>query len=244
MQRSIGGNHLIHACRRNLDVTMIVVNNLTFGMTGGQVAPTTPKAAVSTTTPFGNEEQPFDLCKLAIAAGATFVSRWNTSRSTQAVRAIKKALQHRGFSLVEIDLSMPDPVRACSHRIGRSHQIAGLDRGVFHHSGRGKEASGTGGCKEVCPWELRRETRTGLRRHFSLSSDGGRVMQKGRVNIQFCGFGGQGIILSSVILGAAAVTKAGLNAVQTQSYGSEARGGECQAEVIVSNTQIDSVSGR
>ena len=67
-------------------------------------------------------------------------------------------------------------------------------------------------------------------------------MQKGHVNIQFCGFGGQGIILLSVILGAAAVTKAGLNAVQTQSYGSEARGGECQAEVIVSNTQIDSVS--
>ena len=66
-------------------------------------------------------------------------------------------------------------------------------------------------------------------------------MQKGCVNIQFCGFGGQGIILLSVILGAAAVTKAGLNAVQTQSYGSEARGGECQAEVIVSNTQIDSV---
>ena len=66
-------------------------------------------------------------------------------------------------------------------------------------------------------------------------------MQKGRVNIQFCGFGGQGVILSSVILGAAAVTKAGLNAVQTQSYGSEARGGECQAEVIVSAEQIDSV---
>ena len=104
---SIGGNHLIHACRRNLDVTMIVVNNLTFGMTGGQVAPTTPKAAVSTTTPYGNEEQPFDLCKLAIAAGATFVSRWNTSRSTQAVRAIKKALQHRGFSLVEIICQCP-----------------------------------------------------------------------------------------------------------------------------------------
>ena len=65
-------------------------------------------------------------------------------------------------------------------------------------------------------------------------------MQKRSVTVQFCGFGGQGIILSSVILGAAAVTKAGLYAVQTQSYGSEARGGECQAEVIVGKEAIDS----
>jgi 2-oxoglutarate/2-oxoacid ferredoxin oxidoreductase subunit beta len=110
---SIGGNHLIHACRRNLDVTMIVVNNLTFGMTGGQVAPTTPFGMTSTTTPYGNEEQPFDICKLAVTAGATFVSRWNTSKSVQAIRAIKKAIQHRGFSLVEI-------VCQCPTQFGRS----------------------------------------------------------------------------------------------------------------------------
>ena len=110
---SIGGNHFIHACRRNLDVTMIVVNNLTFAMTGGQVAPTTPKASTSTTTPYGNPEAPFDLCKVAVAAGATFVARWNTSRSTQAIRAIKKALQHRGFSLIEM-------VCQCPTQFGRS----------------------------------------------------------------------------------------------------------------------------
>ena len=110
---SIGGNHFIHACRRNLDVTMIVVNNLTFGMTGGQVAPTTPKASTSATTPYGNPEPPFDLCKVAVAAGATFVARWNTSRSIQAIRAIKKALQHRGFSLVEM-------VCQCPTQFGRS----------------------------------------------------------------------------------------------------------------------------
>jgi 2-oxoglutarate/2-oxoacid ferredoxin oxidoreductase subunit beta len=110
---SIGGNHLIHACRRNIDVTVIVVNNLTFGMTGGQVAPTTPKASSSATTPYGNPEPPFDICKVAIAAGATFVARWNTSRSTQAIRAIKKALKHRGFSLVEM-------VCQCPTQFGRS----------------------------------------------------------------------------------------------------------------------------
>ncbi len=110
---SIGGNHFIHACRRNLDVTMVVVNNLTFGMTGGQVAPTTPKSMVSTTTPYGNCEKPFDLCMVAMAAGATFVSRWNTARAIQAIRAIKKAIQHRGFSLVEM-------VCQCPTQFGRS----------------------------------------------------------------------------------------------------------------------------
>jgi 2-oxoglutarate ferredoxin oxidoreductase subunit beta len=110
---SIGGNHLIHAARRNLDVTMIVVNNLIFGMTGGQMAPTTPIDSMCTTSPYGNPEPPFDLCQVAMAAGATFVSRWNTARPLQAIRAIKRALQHRGFSLVEI-------VCQCPTQFGRS----------------------------------------------------------------------------------------------------------------------------
>jgi len=104
---AIGGNHLIQAARRNLDVTMIVVNNLNFAMTGGQVAPTTLLDLTTTTTPYGNREQPFDLCKLAIAAGATFVSRWATHRPRQAINAIKKALQHKGFALVEIVSQCP-----------------------------------------------------------------------------------------------------------------------------------------
>jgi len=104
---AIGGNHFIQAARRNLDVTMIVVNNLTFGMTGGQVAPTTPEKLRTMTTPYGNVEPPFDLCKLAITAGATFVSRWNTHRVSQGVRAIEGALQHKGFALVEFIAQCP-----------------------------------------------------------------------------------------------------------------------------------------
>ncbi len=104
---AIGGNHLIQAARRNLDVTMIVVNNLNFGMTGGQAAPTTPCDLITTTTPYGNREKPFDICKLAITAGATFVSRWNTAKSIRAIKAIKKALQHQGFSLVEMVCQCP-----------------------------------------------------------------------------------------------------------------------------------------
>lgn len=104
---AIGGNHLIQAARRNLDVTMIVVNNLNFGMTGGQAAPTTPQKLNTTTTPYGNREKPFDICKLAITAGATFVSRWNTAKPMRSIKAIKKALQHKGFSLVEIVCQCP-----------------------------------------------------------------------------------------------------------------------------------------
>lgn len=104
---SIGGNHLIHAARRNLDVTVIVVNNLNFAMTGGQVAPTTPMNATTMTTPYGSAEPPFDMVKLAIGAGATHVERWTTSRPAQCVAAIKRALQHKGFSFIEIVSQCP-----------------------------------------------------------------------------------------------------------------------------------------
>lgn len=104
---AIGGNHFIQAARRNLDVTMIVVNNLNFAMTGGQVAPTTPRQLRTMTTPYGNVEPPFDLCKLAITAGATFVSRWTTHRSRQGTNALKRALQHKGFALVEFVAQCP-----------------------------------------------------------------------------------------------------------------------------------------
>jgi 2-oxoglutarate ferredoxin oxidoreductase subunit beta len=99
---SIGGNHFIHAARRNLDVLMIVVNNFNFAMTGGQVAPMTPPGSVTMTTPYGSGEPPFDLCALAVAAGATYVARTATSRIPQMDQAIKKGLGHSGFGVVEV----------------------------------------------------------------------------------------------------------------------------------------------
>jgi 2-oxoglutarate ferredoxin oxidoreductase subunit beta len=104
---AIGGNHLIHAARRNLDVTMIVVNNLTFAMTGGQVAPTTFLDTRTITTPYGNRERPFDLCNLSAAAGATFVARWTTNQPRRTINALKRAIQHKGFALVEIITQCP-----------------------------------------------------------------------------------------------------------------------------------------
>lgn len=104
---AIGGNHFIQAARRNLDVTVILVNNGIYGMTGGQVAPTTPCDARTSTTPWGNLEDPFDLCELAGAAGATYVSRWTTAHSKPAIKAIKKGLQHKGFSFIEMVSQCP-----------------------------------------------------------------------------------------------------------------------------------------
>ncbi len=104
---AIGGNHFIQAARRNLNVTVIVVNNLNFAMTGGQVSPTTPKGLTTSTTPSGNVEPSFDLNKLAEAAGASYISRWNTANSAQAISSMEEALEHEGFSLVEIISQCP-----------------------------------------------------------------------------------------------------------------------------------------
>ncbi len=99
---AIGGNHFIHACRRNIDITAILINNYIYGMTGGQGSPTTPAKSISTTTPYGNVEKNFDACNLAIGAGASFVGRSTVYHEPQLEKTIMAALQHRGFSLVEV----------------------------------------------------------------------------------------------------------------------------------------------
>lgn len=99
---SIGGNHLIHAARRNIDITTIVFNNNIYGMTGGQVSPTTPYASRTTTTPFGNPEKSFDICSLVIGAGATYVARGTVFHIHQLIKLIKDGIAHKGFSLIDV----------------------------------------------------------------------------------------------------------------------------------------------
>jgi len=99
---AIGGNHFIHAARRNMDLTIICVNNFTYGMTGGQVTPTTPIDAIASTTPYGNTEEPFNLPYLAESSGAVYVARWTTFHVRQVTKAMKEAIQKKGFSFVEI----------------------------------------------------------------------------------------------------------------------------------------------
>jgi 2-oxoglutarate/2-oxoacid ferredoxin oxidoreductase subunit beta len=99
---AIGGNHFIHACRRNIDMTYIILNNKIYGMTGGQFSPATPTGAKASTTPYGNPDPAFDIAKLAIGAGATFVARGTAYHANQIDKLIVEAIQHKGFSVVEI----------------------------------------------------------------------------------------------------------------------------------------------
>jgi 2-oxoglutarate ferredoxin oxidoreductase subunit beta len=104
---AIGGNHFIHAARRNIDITVILMNNNIYGMTGGQVSPTTPYAGRGSTAKAGNPEHPFDISQLAIASGASFVARTTAYHVPAMDRLIQQALENKGFSLVEIFSQCP-----------------------------------------------------------------------------------------------------------------------------------------
>ncbi len=99
---AIGGNHFIHAARRNIGIKVICINNLTYAMTGGQTAPTTPETALTTTAPYGNWEPAFDLPHLADAAGAVYVARWTTFHVRQLTRSMTEVLQKKGFCFIEV----------------------------------------------------------------------------------------------------------------------------------------------
>ena len=104
---AIGLNHLLHAARRNLEVVVIMVNNMIYGMTGGQAAPTTPLGVVTTTTPYGTFEYPLDVSSLMVSAGASYVARWTTYHVVQLKEAMRKALRKRGFSFLEVVSQCP-----------------------------------------------------------------------------------------------------------------------------------------
>jgi 2-oxoglutarate ferredoxin oxidoreductase subunit beta len=112
---AIGGNHYIHTCRRNIDITMIIVNNAIYGMTGGQFSPTTPTDARAATAPYGNIDPGFDLCKLAIAAGATYVARGHVGNGVFLERLVKGGMQHKGFAVIEV-------LSNCHTQYGRRNQ--------------------------------------------------------------------------------------------------------------------------
>jgi len=113
---AIGGNHFIHACRRNIDMTLIVFNNYIYGMTGGQYSPTTPQEAFATTAPFGNIEPPFDICDLAAAAGATYVARGTAYQVGQLDKFIERGIQNPGFSVIEA-------ISQCPTYYGRKNKL-------------------------------------------------------------------------------------------------------------------------
>ena len=124
---AIGGNHLIHTARRNIDLTVICINNFIYAMTGGQVAPTTPPTAVATTTPYGNYEPPFNLPALTAACGAVYVARWTALHVRRLTTSIKEALEKKGFSFVEV-------ICPCTTLYARRNKLGtGLDLMKFYH---------------------------------------------------------------------------------------------------------------
>jgi len=104
---AIGGNHLIHACRRNIDLTCILFNNQVYGMTGGQTSPLADWGDRATTAPYGQLEEPFDLCKLTEAAGATFVARGTAAEIEPLEEVIKQGIEHPGFAFIEAVVPCP-----------------------------------------------------------------------------------------------------------------------------------------
>ncbi|KYK30234.1 MAG: 2-oxoglutarate synthase [Candidatus Proteinoplasmatales archaeon SG8-5] len=116
----IGGNHFIHAARRNIDMTVILLNNFIYGMTGGQLAPTAPLGSIATTAPYGNIEQAFNISELATALGAAYVARWPIFYPYQPIKSIKDGLQNKGFALIEL-------MSPCPTAYGRRNKLGKID---------------------------------------------------------------------------------------------------------------------
>lgn len=124
---AIGGNHFIHAARRNIDMLVICVNNFIYAMTGGQVAPTTPLAAYATTSPYGCVEPPFNIPYIADSSGAVYVARWTALHIRRLTKSIAEALQKTGFSVIEV-------ISPCAMYYGRTNRLGdGLDLMRFYH---------------------------------------------------------------------------------------------------------------
>lgn len=115
---AIGGNHLIHAARRNIDFTVLLLNNSIYGMTGGQAAPTTPEGAVASTTPAGNIEPMFDACRLLIGAGASYVARVLAANPLEMTKVMADGMSHPGFSFIEV-------ISDCPEYYGRYNRLGG-----------------------------------------------------------------------------------------------------------------------
>jgi 2-oxoglutarate ferredoxin oxidoreductase subunit beta len=123
----IGGNHFIHAARRNMDLLVILVNNFIYGMTGGQNAATTPPEAKTSTMPHGNFERPFNLPHLAATCGATYVARWTCLHVRRLTKSIGEAIQRKGFRLIEV-------ITPCSTLYARLNKLGtGLSLMQYYH---------------------------------------------------------------------------------------------------------------
>ncbi len=198
---AIGGNHLIHAARRNVALTAIIFNNQIYGMTGGQAGPTTPEGGFSKTSPFGNPEPAFDICELAWAAGSTYVARATAYDYLKLVALIAGGVQHKGFSLVETVSDCPTyygrmnlDVDATGMLVAQKDQAVKIDRydlekdgivagrypvGVLHHVERREFIEAYDELRERAGWHAGPVLAAdgSQRGNHSAEQDGGRLVE-------------------------------------------------------------------
>ena len=264
---AIGGNHFIHAARRNIDLTAIIVNNAIYGMTGGQYSPTTPLDSPTTTSPYGNIEQPVSICDLAMVAGAAFVARSTVYHAHELDKLIEHGLRKKGFSVIEalsychttfgrlnkrgnaVDmmrvLKEDSVTLAAALELEPEERAQKMVRGVLADRDlpeyTEQYAQIIERARAVDPAAPRSEDEpptTSLRAPEECDASDRDNAAK-RFEIRLAGEGGQGLILAGLILAEAATIYDGKNAVQTQSYGPEARGGASRSEVVISSGDID-----
>jgi 2-oxoglutarate ferredoxin oxidoreductase subunit beta len=150
---AIGGNHFIHAARRNLDVTAIIMNNSIYGMTGGQYSPTTCCGDLATTAPYGTVDPPFNAVELATSAGASFVARTTTYHARQMTKILTRAISHRGFSVVEV-LSQCPTYYGRKNNVGDAVAMLEHYRDVTYDVGKtdaGAAVAPEGGIEDLIP---------------------------------------------------------------------------------------------
>ncbi len=250
---AIGGNHFIHAARRNIDLTVVMFNNSIYGRTGGQYSPTTASGANLQTAPYGMLERNFDPCEVALGAGASMVSRITVYHARQMTKLFADALAHPGFSFVEV-------VTNCHVMFGRYNDLGNAldmihgyrDRAISVHLA--KELTADESKDRIVIGTLRDERWPELaavyqalnervegvaeRPWLRADEDCQPLRSIGRREIVLGGTGGQGLQMAGTILAEAAGIFEGYHAVQVQDYGPAVRGGVSTSEVVISDTEV------
>lgn len=259
---AIGGNHIIHAARRNIDITVICVNNHNYGMTGGQGGPTTPIDSFSTTTPYGNiVEHPFNLVSLTANAGATYVSRYAAIHTKEIIASVKKAILHPGFSFIEIISPCPTYygklnnmkiVKAMAMQLQKIAKIKDktppheafieynkeIVCGEFVETIKSEYTSSLVSLREKVVADKLNKQKDNSSPIQQLVYTQKSPKKSFRHEILLAGMGGQGLVTSGSILAQSSILYEGINATQSQNYGPESRGGLSYSEVILSNKTI------
>jgi 2-oxoglutarate/2-oxoacid ferredoxin oxidoreductase subunit beta len=252
---AIGGNHLLHAARRNIDLTVIVMNNSIYGMTGGQCSPTSPLDSRTSTTAYGNIDREMNICDVAVAAGATFVARSTAYHAVQLPALIKQGIVNKGFSLIEVigpcptgfgarnnfkaPLEMYDMLRDISVPVEKARTMSKQEL-------KGKVVIGVLKNEPeeeyIDKYDAMVKSIRESGENFDLQGIevGPALASKPIERYECClsGFGGQGLILAGIILSEAMIRQ-NKYAIHNQSYGPQARGGASRSDVIISDTDIN-----